>query len=534
MTDAGTAAQGESRGDSEAMAESPTMCSLHLTRRSAVPLAGSLAGDAAVLLGLEATPAMRLRTLVVEVVEAIVADGFGAGDDIDLDVSVRRSPGGVTVSVTDRGAPSDFANGNYPSRIAELVRLGYADSMDTTSLGREGNRTVIGASLGYTMVAQDSEFQSAARSEGAEDAGTVAIADIEVRAMTAADVLGVARLFFRCYGYSAYYLSTVYEPAKLAELVEAGTHFATVAVTPSGRVVAHVASEIRTPDAVTGDIGQAVVDPDFRGRGLTLKLGGLHLQRLVERGMVGQFSQAVTNHNRSQKAGLAVGGHEVGLLLAGQRPSLHMTGFESDAGAEGDDSRRAVMLMFLGMPDLPHRTVYVPPAHAGIVQRIYHACGLDRTVVSEFSRDLHSLGEKSRFRSELKPESAVAFITVEEYGRDFLTALQERLDVLRLNRFDIVLVYLPLAPEGASSLGSGLRALGLSFSGVYPEYEDGDVMVLQMLNNQRVRPEAIATASDFGRELTDYVVADFRSSVADRERRQRSRAQMDRIYEALP
>lgn len=520
--------------DTAAGHRQPAICALQLQRRSAIPLAGSLAADAAALHGLEPIPATRLRTLVVEVVEAVVADGFGESDDIDIDLAVRRSPGGISVAVTDRGAPSDFANGNYPSRITELVRLGYADGMDTTSLGREGNRTVIKASLGYTMVAQDSEFQSAAVREGAEDAATVATEDIAVRAMTTADVLGVARLFFRCYGYSAYYLSTVYEPAKLAELVEAGVHFATIAVTPSGRVVAHVASEIRSADAVTGDIGQAVVDPDFRSRGLALKLGGLHLQRLVERGMMGQFSQAVTNHNRSQKAGLAVGGHEVGLLLAGQRPSLHMAGFDSDGDSDSDGVRRAVMLMFLGMPNLPHRTVHVPPAHAEIVKRIYRTCGLDRTVVSEFSRDLHSLPEKSRFRNELKPDSALAYITVEEYGRDFLSALQERLDRLRLNRFDVVLVYLPLEPEGASSLGSGLRALGLSFSGVYPEFENGDVMVLQMLNNQRVRPDAIATASDFGQELTDYVVADYRSSVADRERRQRSRAQMDRIYEALP
>jgi hypothetical protein len=507
------------------------VCSLHLSRPDTIPLAASMAAEAAGILGLAATPATQLRGLVLEVVTAIVADGFGDATDIDVDVAVQRRPGGLSVVVSDRGAPSDFTNGDYPAQIAELVRLGYADSLHTTGLGLEGNRTVIDKDLSFRTVAEDADFQEGADLEAEGSPVDVSSEDIAVRAMTPGDVLGVARLFYRCYGYSAYYLTTIFEPAKLAELVEAGHHFATVAVTPAGRIVAHIASEISSPDAVTGNAGEAAVDPDFRSMGLSLKVGALHLQRLVERGMVGQFTQAVTNHNRSQKAGLAIGAHEVGLLLAGQRPSLHMAGFDTNGDPE---VRRAVMLMFLGMPQLKHRTVHVPPVHAEMVRRIYSNSSLDRTVVSDFDRDLDSLPERTRFSVALKPESALASITVQDYGRDFLTALQDQLERLRLSRYDIVLVYLPLAPQGAASLGSGLNHIGLTFCGVYPEYQDGDVMVLQLLNNQRIDPAAIVTASPFGEELRDYVVADYERAVSHRERRQRGRATMDRIYEAFP
>jgi hypothetical protein len=190
--------------------------------------------------------------------------------------------------------------------------------------------------------------------------------------------------------------------------------------------------------------------------------------------------------------------------------------------------------MFLGMPQLEHRTVHVPPVHAEMVRRIYSNSSLDRTVVSDFDRDLNSLPERTRFSVALKPESALASITVQDYGRDFLTALQDQLERLRLSRYDIVLVYLPLAPQGAASLGSGLNHIGLTFGGVYPEFQDGDVMVLQLLNNQRIDPAAIVTASPFGEELRDYVVADYERAVSHRERRQRGRATMDRIYEAFP
>lgn len=508
-----------------------TLCSLRLSRRSTVPLAGGLVADAAELVGMPPADRARLQALTVEVTEAIVADGFGERDDIDVDVSVGRTPGGLMVGISDRGAPSDFANGAYPPRIAELVRMGFADGLQTHSEGRRGNRTEIVKELTYRSVGADPAFQAevAAEIEAGSDPASVPDDAIEVRAMTPDDVLGVARLFYRCYGYSAYYLATIYEPEKLAEFVRAGRHMATIAVVPDGRVIGHVASEITSPDAVTGNIGEAVVDPDFRSRGLTMRIGALHLQRLLERGMVGQFTQAVTNHNRSQKAALAVGGHEVGVMLAGQRPSLQMAGFDET----DQDLRRAVMLMFLGLPGLTQREVNVPPEYAEIVTRIYDAAGIDRTVHSQFRREIPDLPQRSRFRHELKPDSAVAYVTVVEFGQDFLMTLQEQLDQLRLNRYDLLLVHIPLSSPAAGSLASGLHDLGLSFCGVYPEFDDGDTLVLQSLNNQQIDPAAIVTASPLGAELRDFVVADYQRTVDRIDRRNRSRARLGRIYEAL-
>jgi hypothetical protein len=75
--------------------------------------------------------------------------------------------------------------------------------------------------------------------------------------------------------------------------------------------------------------------------------------------------------------------------------------------------------------------------------------------------------------------------------------------------------------------------MGLSFTGIYPEYGDGDVLVLQSLNNVVVEPSQIVVASDFGRWLLDFVLAD-RQTATDRQvTRVRSRTRMARVLEAL-
>ena len=519
-------AAGADAGNREHPAVQRSLAEVRITSRDGLPLAAGLAAEAADLLGLSAADQSRLRAIVQEVAEAVVQESFETSADLDLSLRVDRRAGGLAVVLRDHGAPSGFANGNYPPRIADLIRLGFADSLETHNEGRAGNRTQLTKALRYASVGEDEHFQASTRAHEPDSLNDPD--SIEVRPMSPDDVIGVARLFYRCYGYSNYYAPVIYEPDHLAELVAADRHFATIAVTPAGRVVAHVASEIASPDAVTSKIGLLAVDPDYRGMHLSAKTGLVHIQRLLARGMVGQFSEGVTIHNRSQKAALAAGGHEVGMLLAAQRPSLDMKGFEGEP-----DLRRAVMMLYAGLGQAAERRAHLPPEYLEVAERIYSEANLPRRVEGRYRRSDPQLPPRTEFRQYLKQESGVAFLTVLSYGSDFLTSMQEQLQSLRLNRFDLILVFLRLDDPLTGQLGSGLHELGLSFAGIYPEYDDGDVLVLQSLNNVEIDPDAIAVASPLGEYLRDFVVADYRAAGERRKQRSRSQARMSRIYEAL-
>lgn len=504
------------------------LCALQVTHRLSVPVAGGVVAESADVLGLEPGARSRLRSVVQEVIESIIADSFPGDADVDLVVRVERRPGGMAVVIEDRGAPSSMSRGSYPARIAELIRLGFADDFSARYEGRLGNRTELVKNLPYASLAGDESFAASALADDGVEVGEDGQPAFEVRPMTPDDVLGVARLFYRCYGYTSAVSGAVYEPQRLAEYVRSGRHLATLAVTPSGRVVGHVASHVERPGATVGRIGQLVVDPAYRQLHLSSHLAAAHAALLEGLGFVGQYTDAVTVHPRSQALGLHRGYHETGLLLGKHQASMEMVGFE-----EGSGTRRSVMMMFDHRAQIPQRTSYVPLAYLDVVERIYAECSLPRVVTAPSRRGLEDGPASSRFAVQLRSEESVAVITVEEYGRDFDTALLSHLQELRLNRFDVTWLFLPLSRPETGLFGDGLQELGLSFGGVYPEYEDGDVLVLQSLNNVDIDTDAICTASPHGEFVRDFVVSDYRRALESSARLMRSRAQMARYYEAL-
>ncbi len=508
------------------------LCRLHVSTAHSVSLFGGMAESAATMLGVGAADATRLRALTLEVAEAMVREAFADADEIDMDLEVARSAGGFKLVLADRGAPLDLSRGGYPPRVADLVRLGFGDGLDMTYEPRKGNRAVISKNLSYHSIDADAEFVAGVEAESAASTDIPMNESgeplLEIRAMEPGDSLRVARLFFRCYGYSAAYSTLVYEPEKMSEYVAAGRHFGTIALTPAGRVVAHVASEIERPEAVTGRIGLFVVDPDYRGFKIGTKVGLAHLTRLLERGIVGQFTEAVTVHTASQRPALATGAHEVGLLLAGQPPQLSFTGFE------GTEGRRKSALMFFGrLGEVPHRTVHVPHVYREIIERIYQEADLPREVLSDFNARAVEDSAETRLTIKLSHETGVARIRVDRYGADFLETLQQQVGQLQLNRYDVILVYFPLSDPDTSMYASGLQELGLSFGGVYPEYGDGDVLVLQSLNNVDIDPDDIKVASPMGEYIRDFIISDARQASDRVARHTRSRARMARIYEVL-
>lgn len=502
------------------------ICALRLNARSGVPLVGGMVEQAGELLGLAAAERRRLGAMVQVVMEVIVADSFPGAEVLDLDVSVGRRPGVMSVVVSDRGAPSKLVQGNLPPQVADLIRLGFADQVEVHGEGLAGNRTQITKSLPYRSVAGDEAFPANTDEPVVLDDAGIPVLDI--RPMVAADVLEVARLFHRVYGYSLVQSASVYEPERLAELVTAGEHLATVAVTPTGRIVGHIASEITDPRLRTGRIGLLAVDPAYRAHNVAAMVSYAQYERLLELGMLGQYSEAVTVHARSQKVALRSGAHEVGMMLAGQHSGMAFEGFQTA------QQRHAAMMFYGFVGDPGHRIVHVPASHVEAVTRIYAAAGLPRTIAPRDPRPRQDLPGDSRFKVVLSHRSGVARLTVEQYGADFDTALLSQLTELRLNRYDLIMVHLPMADPGTGFFGNGLAEMGLSFCGVFPELAlDGDVLLVQSLNNVDFDREAIMVASPHGQFVRDYVLADLDRAQDRSARLVRSRAQMARFYEAL-
>lgn len=491
--------------------------------RDAVQAAGAVVGGLAGTLRIDPEDQVQLQALTVELVRAVLQDSFQEGEPIDLVLRVGREPGEMTLALEYGGAPTSFRRGHLPTRIDALVALGFADALEVGSAGIEGNRAVLRKSLPSTSLTDDLTFTAETESDAPTEDPTTAT--IHVRTMNADDVVGVARLYFRTYAYTKLLTPFVYDPDLFTDLLKSQRHLAVVAVTESGRIVGHIGLTRDTPTAHVGCTDTLAVEPAYRQRGIVALMTEVFTQHLIDCGVTGFYGEAVTMHTASQKVGLSNGATETGLLLGRQPPEVQLEGFEAVG------KRRALVLIYRRLLPLRNAVVHVPPAYDRIVRAIYAHAGFDRTVSEGSVRPPAQAPEATALDVEFWSKLRTARIVVTEYGDDFLSVLQELFRRLDRDGYELALLELPLGNPATAHFGSGLGELGVCFSGVMPD--DGGDMLLLLRSSVELDIDSIQVASDFGAELREFVVADYRHVSEGADVRARSRAAMARIYEAL-
>jgi RimJ/RimL family protein N-acetyltransferase len=325
---------------------------------------------------------------------------------------------------------------------------------------------------------------------------------VEVRFLDPDGAEGFTRLVRRCYGDS-YDATWVYDPDQVAERLRRGTLWSTVGVADGGEVVAHVGLARQRPDDDVAESGQAVVDPEYRGRHLFTLLKRRAADRAAERGLFGLYSEATAAHPYSQRANVALGAVETGLLL-GYIPAT--VAYEA---IDARPHRQSVVLYYLRTNDGHRRPVYAPRRDRKMVESILQRAGLRGVVhdAADAPTDAPTLSV-SDVHVEDRDDHNDRVVTVRTVGDDLLDAILHARDDALARAADCVYVDLPLADPGTQHHGDGLRELGFTFGGIFPNrLHDCDVLRYQYLDRVTLDTSDIALASDHGRELLDYVTA---------------------------
>ena len=499
---------------------------MSLTHASTLGVAARAVADTVGALGLGPAERTHLEALMSEALTAVIADSFDGADVIDVDVAVNHEPGSVNIVLQQRGAPSTYVSGELPIRLETLLSLGYADSITFSSDGLRGSELQITREVITRTLKDDPSFVDDAAKDDAADL-SIDDEDVVIRPITREDVVEVARLYFRTYGYTKIGASWLYEPEVFQHKIDARLHEGYVAVLPSGRIVGHVGIGRPTADSESASGGPAAVDPAFRKRGIVTRLDEVFYPHIVGLGLRGLYAEGVTAHPASQAAIRRVGLRETGLVLGRQPSDVEFLGFDGPKGF-----RRAVMVLYRSFGESVVESAYVPARYHDIAARIYGEVGLQRTMHSDAGRPPADLTAQSQFATELLSATKHAQIRVIDYGQDFVEALQRLIVRFESERFEAITVHLPLMNSLTAHFGAGLGELGLSFNAIFPEQDRGDELVLGVNLSEQDR-ETIHVASDFGQELLDYVIADRDRVTAALQSRARSRASMARILDAL-
>jgi GNAT superfamily N-acetyltransferase len=303
------------------------------------------------------------------------------------------------------------------------------------------------------------------------------------------------------YGQS-YEVRWVYDPAEVGARIGAGTYVSCVAETPAGELLCHIGMSLAAAGDAVAHSGQAVTLPAARGQHLFTRTKRHLMDWARERGLAGMYSEATAAHPYSQKANIELGAHETGFLLGWIPASV------SNDAAEGRRGRQSAALFYTKLNDGLERAVYAPERHREIVARTIELCELRGTLADPPAGA--ELAGRSELHVEVDRDHNLALLTVHVPGADLEEAIcAERHHLFHRANLDAIYVDLPLERPATALVADHLERLGVSYAGVFPNHRtDGDVLRMQSLHRVRVKADDVAVASDHGRELLQYVLAD--------------------------
>ncbi|MFC1904492.1 GNAT family N-acetyltransferase [Chloroflexota bacterium] len=466
-----------------------------------LPAVVSFVREISIKLGLADNDIGRLELVVEEACMNVIKHAFDPGEQGSFDVVILRKPGKVVVAVEDQGLPFDFRrfDTNKESGLGVILMKAFADEINFQNLGRRGNRVEFTKNLPYKDV--EAYISEKEKDRALPIPPVPRDIPLTIRLMEPDDSVDLARCVYRCYGYT-YANSDVYFPDKVRELLKSGLLISHVALDPDGDVIGHLAIRKEYPEAKTGERGQAVVDPRYRGHGLLKKLVSYSVAHAKYMGMYGTYGEAVTVHTYSQKAALSIGARETGVLLG----FIPATMLFRKIQEEHRQQRQAAILFYTRINEEPWRDVYPPFHHQAILRRIYERNNFKRNIMNALDvKEQADVSPTSQVDIKVQTEANWAFMFVAQYGADLEELVKFRLRELCLRRIDCIYIDLPLSHPSTQKFCASLEMLGFFFAGVIPEMSEGDVLRLQYLNNVDIDQDNIQIASDFGKELLDYV-----------------------------
>ena len=302
---------------------------------------------------------------------------------------------------------------------------------------------------------------------------------------------------------TTYDVRWVYDPLEVSARLADGRYVSCVAETLAGELLCHEGMSLAAAGDAVAHSGQAVTLEAARGQHLFTRTKRVLMDWGTERGLAGMYSEATAAHPYSQKANIELGAHETGFLLGWIPASV-----ENDAAAGGRPRRNSAALFYTKLNDGHERRVYAPERHHEIIGQTLALCEL-RGTLAQPPIDCELVAH-TEMHTEVDTDHNLALLTVTVPGAD----LEEVVGAARHHLFhhdclDAIYIDLPLEVPATALVADHLERLGVSYSGIFPNSRaDGDVLRMQSLHRVRVKADDIAVASDHGRELLDYVLAD--------------------------
>ena len=474
-----------------------------------VGVARTYIGEVAKKMGFDEQDRLTIERAVAEAVTTVIEHSFEPDERATLDISCERVPLGLKIIIADQGLPFDPTRlpGADPGEVSkdapgpEISLLKESmDEVEFHNLGPAGKEIVL---IKYLKNRSVVEYFDACELEPYEippvDKERISAATgITIRPMEPSEALEVSKAVYKAYG-NTYAFEHLYYPERIAELNQSGEMFSVVAVTSKGEIAGHLALT-RRREARIGELGRAVVKPEFRSMGIFTRLNLFALDKARSEGLLGILGEAVTNHTYSQQVGLGMGLRDCALFV-GYLPQTEI--FRRIT--EQLPQRESLLVHFMYLRELPPLTIYPPSNHKAMIVSLFRNLGASPDCKDINEHDFSEPGARGVVSVTTAGPSGTARIRVERFGSNVFREVKSRLRELCLKRFEIIHLCLGLSDPQTAHYSQQFESLGFFFAGILPGTKVGDALILQYLNNVPIDYEKIKTKSQKGSELLAYI-----------------------------
>jgi anti-sigma regulatory factor (Ser/Thr protein kinase)/RimJ/RimL family protein N-acetyltransferase len=407
--------------------------------------------------------AARLTLAVTELVTDIVLFAFPDDESGEFRISFHRGLSNAVITIHELGEPFDPDRHIYNREKAvnesifdgaglELVRH-LVDDFQFINLGRAGKQFRIEK---YITAQPTVDLFPDEPVQVKSDGGIEGL--YTVKPLTLEDAEDVSKLIYRTYGYS-YPHDDLYYPHRIEQSLARKDKFGVIVRDNEGEPVGYFAV-IRSTDSSIGEVGEAVVAPRHRRRGIMTRMLDALISLAKENNILGLFGLAVTVHDISQRVNIKMGFTSTALLLAESPVILYKEINEHYPQPISE------IVDFLMLKDVTKRLVYVPPVYQKLFLRIYKE--LDLAVAFCHVPSLEMTPAKSDIQLTLSYEDRHAIIVVWQLGQDFPEIISEAVLNLQKNELNVLYVDLPLNDSATPGMVSRLHRAGFVLSGLLP------------------------------------------------------------------
>lgn len=462
--------------------------------------------------GMDEDEASRFALAVDELLTDMIL--FAYRDSIGkIEISFKYSIPQVEIVIRESGEPFDpdryhysrkeaLMHGNFKGAGLELVRR-LTDHFLFLNRGKQGKEFRLAKQLSEQNISAFSWKDEAVADKQEEIEHTYRLTSVQSE-----DAEDIAKLIYRSYDYS-YSKEGLYYPRLNKLAIEQGHKFGTIVRTQKDRPVGYF-TVIKLPDTKLGEVGEAVVSPPHRRKGIMTKMLNELIKMSMERGLLGLYGMALTVHAISQKVNQYFGFKSTALIIA-EAASSRYKGF-----VEHYPQPVSLVADFLPLTGNWSPSVYLPSMYRSMLTDLYRQFGVEPTLKNN-SRNNYSKKGETDMDLKFTYRNNIAQINVKNLGNSFITSMQSMLRSLNEVNLNAVFIDIPLDKPGTDRAVEWLHKKGFIFSGLLPfMHNETDCLRMQKIMVP-IDFDLINTFSDTATELKEFIFKEYHEIQKDQK-----------------